>query len=275
MLEQHKDEVAKVLPEHVKVERVLRVARSAYLTNPYVQRCSPGSILLAVSKACELGLEPGGARNQAYLVPFKDECTLIVGYQGVLELARRSGEFRKIETRVVYANEEFRQAPHEEPPFQHYPLLADRGDPIAVYCYAVLKSGESSLEVMTKDEIESIRRRLPDRQKNSPAWKDFWGEMARKIVLKRHLKRMPQSVELAGAIEHSNRTEGFAEFGGGQLPGPSPTRPADTLAARLGVEPDPEPEPETEPFALDAPVQEQHPIPDDEDLMASEGGREG
>lgn len=283
LLDQNRDQIAMLLPQHVSVDRVVRVARTAYLSNSYLQKCTPASILTAVSKGCELGLETGSARNHAYLVPFKDQCTLIVGFQGVLELARRSGEYRKIDTRIVYANERFEQAPHLEPPFVHFPLIADRGEPVAVYSYVVLKSGESSIEVMTRDEIEAIRRRLPDRQRNSPAWQDFWGEMARKIVLKRHLKRMPQSVELATAIEHSNQTEGFVEFGGSQLPAPEstpdPSRSGSArLADRLGVSQSPPPAA----IESSARVYEGHePELDDlitdvqDDIVTTEGGRDG
>lgn len=285
LLEQNRDEIAKVLPAHVPVDRVCRVARSAYMTDAYVQRCSPASILLAVSKACELGLEPGGARKHAYLVPFKDECTLIVGFQGMLELARRSNQYRKIDTHLVYENEHFRQAPHLTPPFEHFPLIRDRGEIVAAYSYIVLKTGEESLEVMPVEELEAIRRRLPDRQKNSPAWRDYKGEMYRKLVLKRHLKRMPQSVELANAVEHSNQTEGHAEVHAAPARQIS-TRPSgpDRLAARLGMDALPPPEIEVGPSAtpepIEPPASEGLGFGGDEDdldaeIMATEGGREG
>jgi recombinational DNA repair protein RecT len=126
---------------------------------------------------------------------------LILGFPGLLELARRSGQFRSVETRVVHENDDFDLSYDPEPKFRHSPNLDDPGRERLVYAYARLTSGELAFEVMTWDQVEAIRRRLPEFQANSPAWKNFWGEMARKVVLKRLLKRLPSSIELAEGID--------------------------------------------------------------------------
>ena len=208
LLDSARDQIAQLLPDHVKVDRVIRVARSAYLADQNLQKCSPGSILRSVMSACELGLEPGGSRKHCFLVPFKGECALILGYPGLLELARRSGQFKAIETRIVYENDVFDLAYTPEPITRHVPTFdRDPGVPRLVYAYARLSSGEIAFELMTFDQVEAIRKRLPDFQANGPAWRNFWGEMARKVVLKRLLKRLPSSIELADAVDNDNEVE--------------------------------------------------------------------
>jgi recombination protein RecT len=262
ILDRSKGEIAKLLPPSVKVDRVLRVVRTSWQMDAKLQQCSPKSILSSVMKACELGLEPSGALKHCYLVPFKGEATLILGYAGLLELARRSGQYEKIETRVVYEKDQFLLEYNPDVLFRHVPYLDGPAGPEKfVYAFARLKGGELSFEVMTREQIEAIRGRLPEFQRNSPAWRDFWGEMARKIVLKRLLKRMPLSVEAVDAIGRDDevervtvearpieverpalsRTEALAERFAG-LPGP------EEMPANV-VEPRDEPTAEHEPAA--------------------------
>ena len=59
-------------------------------------------------KACELNLVLGGAQKHAWLIPYGQECTFQIGYQGILELARRSREFKSIEAVIVHEGDAFR-----------------------------------------------------------------------------------------------------------------------------------------------------------------------
>ena len=81
------------LPSHFSAERMARLALTAFRTNRGLQNCTPSSIMAAVMSAAQLGLEPH-VQGQCYLVPHGNECTLIVGYQGLLDLIRRSGANR-------------------------------------------------------------------------------------------------------------------------------------------------------------------------------------
>lgn len=206
LLEASKGEIARVVPEHVKADRVVRVARTAWQMDPKLRQCEPTTIIGAVMKACELGLEPGGALRHAYLVPYKGECQLILGYAGLLDLARRTGQYKAIGTQVVHEEDAFTLRYTPEVVFDHQPCLTgERGKETHAYAWAKLTSDELAFEVMTREEIEAIRRRAPSA--NSPAWRDFWGEMARKVVLKRFLKRMPLAVEFADVIDRDNALE--------------------------------------------------------------------
>jgi recombination protein RecT len=200
LVESRRDELAAILPDGMSADRFVKVARVAYANSPDLAKCDPGTVLLCVMQAAELGLEIGKPLDLAHLVPFGRECTLLIDYKGMLELARRTGAFAAVDARIVYSADTFDLHYDPTPVFMHRPSLdAERGQPTHAYAYARLTSGELQFEIMTAAEVEAIRNGA--RSGNSPAWKNHWCEMARKVVLKRLLKRLPRSPHLARAVE--------------------------------------------------------------------------
>jgi recombination protein RecT len=251
MLDLAKPELARLLPDDKAVERVVRIARTAYQMTGGIRECEPGSIVASVMKAAELGLEPGGALKHAWLVPYNGQCTFQLSYFGMLELARRSAAFKAIEARLVHQADHFSVRYTPEAVFDHVPRWEpERGPETHVYAYARLNNGALVLEVMTRAEVEHVRAS----SKCGPVWKNHWGEMAKKTVIKRMLKRQPLSVELAEAVEFDNRLDRDAIGGEAPrraLPGASraeqmaaaldpPEEPAfaEGTASRIGTEAD-------------------------------------
>jgi recombination protein RecT len=198
MLDKNKASIAAALPKHVSADRLSRVALSELRTNPNLLNCQPASLLNAVVKASQLGLEVGGALGHAYLVPYKTEATLIVGYRGLIALARRSGEIQSITARVVHANDTFEIEFGLEEKLRHVPAVSDPGEMTHVYAVAKLMGGGVQYDVMTKAEVEAIRKR--SRAGNSGPWVSDPEEMARKTVVRRLCKYLPISIELADAL---------------------------------------------------------------------------
>ncbi|EKF2878464.1 recombinase RecT, partial [Escherichia coli] len=68
-----------------------------------------------IVQCSQLGLEPGSALGHAYLLPFgnkneksgKKNVQLIIGYRGMIDLARRSGQIASLSARVVREGDEF------------------------------------------------------------------------------------------------------------------------------------------------------------------------
>lgn len=206
LLERSKGEIAKVLPEGVSIDRVCRMALTAFKMNPALRDCSPVSILSAVMKAAELGLEPHGGLKQCWLIPFRDtkrnvkECTFQLGYQGALELARRSGQFRTIRAVMVYERDIFAYERDPRPKIYHKPELQDPGTAIGVYAFAILTCGEVEFDWMGAAELKKVR----DMSRSGDIWSNWYVEMCKKTVLKRFLKAMPQSVAMATALEYDS-----------------------------------------------------------------------
>lgn len=216
MMEKSKATIAQALPRHLTPERVMRVALTELRTNQRLLECEPASLMGAIVKSAQLGLEVGSALGQAYLVPYGREATLVVGYRGFIALARRSGEIQSITARVVHSEDVFELEYGLDEKLRHIPSTAEDPGPIThVYAVARLKDGGIQYEVMTVGEIEAIRRR--SRAANNGPWITDYAEMCRKTVVRRLFKYLPVSIELEDAMladqEHEtiNVTPGAAD----------------------------------------------------------------
>lgn len=218
LLESKKDQLALQVPKHLTAERLIKVALSAVSRQPKLLECTPESVYLAVMQAAQLGLEPN-LLGACYLVPFNNkkkiggreewvtEAQFIPGYRGLIDLARRSGQIDGVEAHVVYEKDTFRVSYGLEPMLEHTPYLGDEdaGRVKLVYAIGRLKGAAPQVEVMTFAQVERIR--MLSKAKDSGPWKDHWGEMARKTVVKRLMKYLPLSVELVQALEADSRFE--------------------------------------------------------------------
>tara|TARA_Y100000004_G_scaffold196238_1_gene265624 strand:- start:2093 stop:2665 length:573 start_codon:yes stop_codon:yes gene_type:complete len=136
------------------------------------------------------GLEPDGRR--AYLIPYGTEATVIISYMGLIELMRRSGDVTSVRAETVCEHDDFEWfnglITHT------VDWRKPRGEVQAVYAEACLKDGTHQSTVMTKDEVEAIRKR--SKAGNSGPWKTDWGEMAKKTAVRRLSKMLPLSSEI-------------------------------------------------------------------------------
>ncbi len=207
LLERSKDKLAEVTPKHLTPDRLIRVAIAAAGRTPALLKCTPASLLNSVMQAAQVGLEPGSALGEAYLVPYKDTCQLIIGYRGLISLARRSGQIVSIEAHVVHEKDQFTCKYGLDSVLVHEPdWSADPGEVVAVYAVAKLKDGGTQLEVMTKAQVDAIRSR--SKASGSGPWVSDYPEMARKTVVRRLCKYLPLSIELAEAISIDEASEG-------------------------------------------------------------------
>lgn len=204
-----------VLPRHMNHEKLIRITSVAVSRTPQLQECDPISILTSVVIAARLGLEPDGILGSAYLVPFfnkntkRKEAQLIPGYRGLIDLARRSGSVLSVDAQVVRDGDEFEYEFGLTPKLRHKPALTDdEREMRAVYAIAHIRDGEPVFEVMSKGQIESIKRQS---KATFGPWVDHFEEMARKTVIRRLCKRLPLSVELAAA----NHLQAMGEIGEG------------------------------------------------------------
>lgn len=212
VLEQQIDErstqFAAALPAHIPVERFKRVVLTAVQNNPGLIRVERRSFFTSCMKAAQDGLLPDG--REAALVEYKDrERGLIAQYMpmiaGIRKKVRNSGEIVDWNAYVVYENDEFDYQLGDDPFIKHKPLLSgDRGKLIAAYSVATLKGGEKSREVMSITEIEKVKN--VSRSKNSQygPWAQWFEEMARKTVARRHSKVLPMSTDLDDLIRNDD-----------------------------------------------------------------------
>jgi recombination protein RecT len=201
--DEFKRQVALALPKHLKPERFIRIAITALTRTPKLQECTQESFFQCLLDLSAMGLEPDGRR--AHLIPFRNNrtnttaCTLIVDYKGISELVRRSGEVSNMHCDVVCENDEFDYLFGSGGFLKHKPALKNRGEVICAYSFVKLKDGAEDFDVMNLEEVEKVRSR--SRSKDEGPWVDWWDEMAKKTVFRRHSKRLPLSPEVRDAIE--------------------------------------------------------------------------
>ena len=206
LLHEMRGEIARALPKHITVDKLTRVALTSIVRTPKLLECSRVSLANAILQAAQLGLEPDGVLGYAYLVPYGATATLIPGYKGLMDLARRSGRIESIEARVVHAKDTFKFAYGLRPVLEHKPYQGeDAGDMVATYAIAHLRDGGVQWDVMWKREIDGIRKR--SKSGHEGPWVSDYEEMSKKTVVRRLCKMLPASVELQRAVALDERAE--------------------------------------------------------------------
>lgn len=186
-------EIEKALPSHMNVDRLSRIALTTMRTNPKLLECSLPSLMGAVMQSAQLGLEPG-LIGHCYIIPYGKEATFIIGYKGMIDLARRSGHIESIYAHVVHENDEFDYELGLQPKLVHKPSSGDKGKMTHAYAVAHFKDGGYQFEVMDVAEIEK-RRSRSKASKHGP-WVTDYEEMAKKTVIRHMWKYLPISIEI-------------------------------------------------------------------------------
>lgn len=223
MLEQQSKAIALALPRHMNPDRMVRVAWGCISRNDKLLKCKAASLIRCILQASELGLEPSNVLGHAYLVPFKNEATLIVGYKGFVELAARGGQARFRPPRVVYSTDNFLWQDGLVQKLEHTPMPKTKDSKIthAYVCVDFANGLPPMCDVMTVDEIESIRKSSP--YGNKGPWKEYYEEMCKKTVVRRCAKFTPLSPELqVAAAEDEAREFGDAIEADFELTDPDP-----------------------------------------------------
>lgn len=146
------------------------------------------SLFRAAERIAKKGLVVGD--NIAWLVPYKGEVQDQIGWKGAIILALRSGLIDRYTCQPVFENDRCDILLGTENRVEHRPPMGSRGAFIGVYAAVWLKGqAEPDIEWMDKATVDFIRSMSPG--KNSPAWNNWYTEMARAKVFKRLMKRQP------------------------------------------------------------------------------------
>ena len=192
--DQFKKQLALAIPKHLNADRLARIAATELRKTPALLNTTEASFMGAVMQSAQLGLEPGSALGQAYLVPYGKECQLILGYRGMIDLARRSGQVLSLNAYAVREGDDFNYQLGLHPDIHHVPSVeADRiKKPITfVYAVANLKGGGYQFEVMSRAEVEAVKAKA----KSKNIWNSYFEQMALKTVIRRLFKYLPVSIE--------------------------------------------------------------------------------
>ena len=168
--------------------------------NDYLARVADGnpmSLLMSVANVAAIGLTLNPVFMFAFLVPRDGKVVLDISYRGLIKIATDIGSIKWAKAELVHTNDEFRYLGPAKEPYHVADVFAaptDRGDFRGAYCIAKTHDGGVLVEAMSASEIYKVRDLSAAYAKNkSGAWVDFFGEQAKKTVLKRASKTWPKT----------------------------------------------------------------------------------
>jgi recombination protein RecT len=211
LLASMEDEFAACLPKILPPDLFMRVALTGFRKTPELLACTRKSLLGALLETARLGLEP--CTEQAYLIPYREECTLVIGYQGYVQLMYRTGQVDHVEAEMIHEADIWEDSRGDGGRFYHQPAwTADkarpgwdfeqhgRGKPILAYAYArLVGGGRTKVEVCTRERAEYIKTTYAKAAK-SPWKTGSFDAMWQKTPVRQVQKWAPKSSELRRAL---------------------------------------------------------------------------
>lgn len=205
--------------------RFLATAKIAVQTHADRDRLAKAdrqSLYLSIRRAASDGLMPDG--REAALVVYGDKVQYQPMVQGLFKLAFNSGEIDNIGAYVVYSNDTFTyRAGIDTLPSHEANWFSDRGDPIGIWAFVKLKSGNVIGPVMlTKERIDRIATRSKMAVNYDPKKGKDWEEFWKKAIIRNILKYAPRSSALDRALEADTDEFELNESGAYETPEQAP-----------------------------------------------------
>jgi len=199
-----KDETAvqlqNALPRYYSPEKFISILRTAINKNPKLEECDPGSFMVAMITAAQMGILPDG--RHGHLIPRwngktqRQECTFQPDYKGKVALIRRQDNVADIYAEVVREKDVFQIKAGLHRDIIHEPdYTKPRGELVGVY--AVIQYKDQTLPpswcFMSREEVESVRSRSDSWKAHQnkgydTPWKTDEGEMWKKTAINRLAK---------------------------------------------------------------------------------------
>lgn len=200
----------RLLPKGMDPAWFTAEVRVAVVRAPRLLECNPVSVFDAITTCAQLGLSPSGRLGSAYLIPYGQKCTLVVGYRGMVDLAYRSGEIVSVGAQVVHENDDFTAQEGFDLQVQHKRTEDDPGPLRAVYAWANTRAGGAIKVLMYRREVDPIKRAsLSKKRQGAPPtpWETNEEEMWKKTALRRLFKVCPLSPQKAQGLTKALEVE--------------------------------------------------------------------
>ena len=175
-----------------------------YTNDKALQGCNANAVVVEALKAATLKLPINKQLGFAYIVPFKKNNvpipTFIIGYKGLIQLAMRTGQYKYLNTGMVYEG----QLKGEDMMTGMLDLTGTKtsNKVIGYFAYLELLNGFTKVVYQSKDDIVLFaQNKCPSYKNKSSAWHTDFDAMSRKTVLRDLLMHWGiLSVDMAAAI---------------------------------------------------------------------------
>ena len=231
----YQNKMMETLQDPKRVQKFTNAVVTAIAQNRDLQECEPATVLSCALRGESLNLIHSPQMGQYYMVPFKNKkagtklATFILGYKGMIQLAKRSGQYKKINVLSLKKGELIKYDPLEEEieaKLIENDTEREKAETIGYYAFfeeingfrkAIYWSKEKMLahadnyspafNAINYQKLQDGKVAEEDMWKYSSYWyKDFDG-MARKTMLRQLISKWgTMSIELSNAIEADGMT---------------------------------------------------------------------
>ena len=183
------DSVSDALPRDFNKARFVQNALALINDNPALQKYSQAQLMGGLLKGAYLGLD--FYSKECYLIPYGSQLNYQTDYRGAKKLAKKYSirPIKDIYAKLIREGDEFEELIiNGEPTFNFKPKFLNDGKILGAFAVVLYKDGGLAYDVMPLSDLENTRKH--SKASNSPAWKDFTGEMYKKTVLHRLCKQI-------------------------------------------------------------------------------------
>ena len=197
----YKNLINNTLGDPKRASGFITAITSAVATNPALTECDPATILSAGLLGETLQLSPSPQLGQYYLVPFNDRklgrkvAQFQLGYKGYIQLAIRSGQYKKLNAMAIKEGELIRYDPlNEEIEVQLIEDDAEREAAPTIGYYAMFEylNGFRKVLYWSKEKMESHALQYSQgykAKKGYTFWEKSFDDMAIKTMLRQLISK--------------------------------------------------------------------------------------
>lgn len=244
--ESYKAMVNRSIRDPKEANRFISAITSAVAVNPALQECEPSTVLAGALLGNSLGLSPSPQLGQYYLVPFKNkakfdrsghmikpesvDAQFVLGYKGYIQLALRSGYYKRLNVIAVKAGELVHYDPlTEEVELNLNPddLARENSASIGYLAMFEYMNGFRKVIYWSRDKMEAHALRYSKgyaAKKGYTFWEKDFDAMAFKTMLRQLISKWGiMSIDLQTAFENDVVQEQDGDFlGAPELPESTP-----------------------------------------------------
>lgn len=191
-------------------QRFITAVISAVSNNPALQECDGNSILSAALLGEGLKLSPSPQLGQYYMVPFNSKNGKVaqfqLGYKGYIQLAIRSGQYKKLNVLSIKEGELIKYDPLNEEievKLIDDELLREQATTIGYYAMFEYMNGFRKTMYWSKEKMEAHARTYSKAYNSSNSfWKKDFDVMAYKTMLRQLISKWGiMSIDMQTAYE--------------------------------------------------------------------------
>lgn len=186
------------LPANFNIDRYVQNAISLLNGNEalmkYAKQYGTAQIKAGLMRAAYQDLD---AMNQeVYLIPYSSTLQFMPSFKGMAKMVRKysTRKVRDIYSKVVREGDVFEESiVNGQPTINFTAKPFNNGEIIGVFAVCLFEDGGLVYETMSRADVEQCRK--SSKAQNSPAWKSYWSEMARKTVIRRLCKSITLNMD--------------------------------------------------------------------------------